>query len=75
MIKVSSGRCLLKHWLDKRELSQTDFALKSGIDVRMVSYYCNNKRKMTIEALYAASMVLDIPMEQLYEFRFGANDE
>ncbi|WP_347326776.1 helix-turn-helix domain-containing protein [Paenibacillus wenxiniae] len=72
MIKVSHGRCLLQHWLDKRDLSQTDFARKTGIDVRMVSHYCNNKRTMTIDALYAASVILEVRMDQIYEFKFGA---
>lgn len=71
MIKVSRGRCLLQHWLNVREMSQAAFSEKSGIDVRMVSYYCNGKRKMSIEALYAASVILEVDMDKLYEFKFG----
>lgn len=71
MIKVSHGRCLLQHFLNIREMSQTTFSERSGIDVRMVSHYCNGTRKMSIEALYAASIILEIPMDKLYEFKFG----
>jgi transcriptional regulator with XRE-family HTH domain len=66
--KISLGRCLLQHWLDHRQMSQAEFSRRTGVSVRMVSHYCTDKQKMTVEVLILASLVLDVPMEKFYEY-------
>lgn len=68
MVKVSRGRCLLQNWLDLRGMTQAEFARRSGWSERMVSYYCNSQKRMSPEALYSASIILDVPMERFYEW-------
>lgn len=68
MKKISLGRCLLQHWLDHRDMTQAEFARRTGISARMVSYYCNSEQDMTVEVLILASLILDIPMEKFYEY-------
>ncbi|WP_322922085.1 helix-turn-helix transcriptional regulator [Paenibacillus campi] len=71
MSKVSLGRCLLDHHLKSRNMSQAEFARRLGIDKRRVSYYCHGERLMSPDIMYGASVLLDVPMESLYEFAFG----
>ncbi|MFK0524720.1 helix-turn-helix transcriptional regulator [Paenibacillus illinoisensis] len=52
-------------------MSQADFSRKSGWSTRMISYYCNDERKMSVEALYVASVILNVPMDQFYEWDVG----
>lgn len=67
-MNVSIRRCLLQHWLDFRGMSQAEFARRSGISPRMVSHYCRENQKMTIEVLIISSLILDIPMEKFHEY-------
>lgn len=67
-MRVSRGRCRLQEWLDIRGFSQIDFAEKTGLSARMVSYYCTSTRPMTPEAQYLAHKALHIHMEDLYEW-------
>ncbi|MGG4035873.1 helix-turn-helix transcriptional regulator [Paenibacillus cisolokensis] len=62
----SRGRCLLQYWLDYRGISQAEFARRSGYSKRIVSHWCNDERKMSVEAMYTAAVILGIKMEQLY---------
>ncbi|MFD1885561.1 helix-turn-helix domain-containing protein [Paenibacillus wenxiniae] len=71
MSRVSLGRCLLRDHLRSRKMSQAEFARRLDINKRMVSHYCNNEREMPLDVLYGASIILDIPMDQFYEFEFG----
>lgn len=64
----SRGRCRLQEWLDKRGMTQADFARKSNLSERVVSYYCSAERRMSPEAMYTASKILNISMESLYEW-------
>ncbi len=68
MAKVSRGRCLLQYWLDRRGMSQAEFSRRTGINKRMVSFYCQNDKKMSIEAMYQAARLLSIHMEDLYDW-------
>lgn len=67
-MNISIRRCLLQHWLDYRNMTQAEFARRSGISPRMVSHYCKGNQKMTIEALIIASLILDVPMEKFHEY-------
>ncbi|MCM3131930.1 helix-turn-helix domain-containing protein [Paenibacillus polysaccharolyticus] len=49
-------------------MTQAEFARRTGISARMVSYYCNSEQDMTVEVLILASLILDIPMEKFYEY-------
>lgn len=68
MYKVSRGRCLLQPLLKTRKMTQTEFARRSGWSQRMVSFYCRNERKMSVEAMYVASLILEVDMAELYEW-------
>ncbi|MEC0239444.1 helix-turn-helix transcriptional regulator [Paenibacillus dokdonensis] len=68
----SRGRCLLQYWLDHRNITQADFARRIGWSPRMVSFWCKDERLMSVEAMYAASVILEIHMEQLYQWRISA---
>ncbi|WP_336774224.1 helix-turn-helix domain-containing protein [Paenibacillus sp. MMO-58] len=70
----SRGECLLQYWLDKRKLSQVEFGRRSGWSQRMISHWCNDERKMSVEAMYTAATILEIRMDQLYRWRLEAND-
>lgn len=67
-MKVTRGRCLLQYWLDHREMTQAEFALRTGWSKRMVSFFATSQRSMPVEAMYLAAMILSIQMEQLYEW-------
>lgn len=67
-MRVSRGRCRLQEWLDVRGLTQVQFAARTGLSTRMVSYYCTDTRPMTPEAQYLACKALHIHMEDLYEW-------
>ncbi|WP_074048666.1 helix-turn-helix transcriptional regulator [Paenibacillus ihumii] len=68
----SRGRCLLQYWLDHRGMSQAEFARRIGWSKRMVSYWCSDERLMSVEAMYTASVILEISMESLYQWRISA---
>ncbi|MDQ1233367.1 transcriptional regulator with XRE-family HTH domain [Paenibacillus sp. SORGH_AS306] len=68
MYNISRGRCLLRKLLKSRNMTQTEFALRSGWSQRMVSYYCRDERKMSVEAMYVASLILEVNMADLYEW-------
>lgn len=65
---ISRGRCRLQEWLDKRAMTQADFARKSNLSERVISYYCTGERRMSPEAMYIASKILNVPMDWLYEW-------
>jgi transcriptional regulator with XRE-family HTH domain len=54
-------------------MTQADFARKSGWSKRMISHYCNDDRLMSVEAMYTAAVILEIPMEQLYQWKISAD--
>lgn len=63
---VSRGRCLLQDLLDKADLTQAEYARRSGRSKRVISHFCNDERVMLPEDLYNASMVLGCRMEDVY---------
>ncbi|WP_315373253.1 helix-turn-helix transcriptional regulator [Paenibacillus xylanexedens] len=67
-MEVIRGRCLLQFWLDHREMTQAQFAERTGWSKRIVSYFATGQRPMNPEAMYLAAMILNIQMEQLYEW-------
>ncbi|WP_083613595.1 helix-turn-helix transcriptional regulator [Paenibacillus sp. P46E] len=68
VVKVSRGRCLLQYWIDLRGTSQAEVARRSGYSPRMVSFYCSGDKPMSVDAMYIISKILDIHMEELYEW-------
>ncbi|WP_082067339.1 helix-turn-helix domain-containing protein [Paenibacillus terrae] len=69
----SRGRCLLQYWLNERGISQTDLAERSGWSVRMVSYWCKTERMMSVDAMYTVSTILEVHMEDLYQWIITAD--
>lgn len=70
------GRCRLKYLLTKTGLTQVELSRRTGISERMISYYVNNVKFMSVDAMYSISRVLNCSMEDLYEWvpsrRLGA---
>lgn len=69
----SRGRCLLGYWLYKKGMTQTELAQRIGWSNRMVSHWCRNERLMSVEAMYTVAEVLDIHMEDLYQWQITAD--
>lgn len=67
-MEVIRGRCLLQYWLDHRQMTQAEFALRTGWSKRMVSFIATGRSPMKAEAMYLAATILDIRMDQLYEW-------
>lgn len=68
MIRVSRGRCLLQYWLDKRGLTQAEYARRVGRHKRVISHFCNDELIMKPEDEYAGSLVLNCEMKDLHEW-------
>ncbi|WP_074101179.1 helix-turn-helix transcriptional regulator [Paenibacillus sp. P3E] len=49
-------------------MTQAAFASISGYSERVVSYYCSGERRMSPEAMFTASSILKVPMDQFYEW-------
>ncbi|WP_315793163.1 helix-turn-helix transcriptional regulator [Paenibacillus sp. BIC5C1] len=67
-MEVIRGRCLLQYWLDHRQMTQAEFSRRTGWSKRMVSFFATGQRPMNVESMYLAAMILDVQMEQLYEW-------
>nr|WP_082707765.1 helix-turn-helix transcriptional regulator [Paenibacillus sp. DMB5] len=67
-LAYSRGRCQLQYWLDQRGYTQAQFAQLIGWSERMVSFWCKNQRLMSVDAMYNASRILKIKMEDLYRW-------
>ncbi len=67
-MEIIRGRCLLQYWLDHRQMTQAEFSRRTSWSKRMVSFFATSQRPMNVEAMYLAAMILDIQMEQLYEW-------
>ncbi|WP_424766281.1 helix-turn-helix domain-containing protein [Paenibacillus sp. sgz302251] len=70
----SRGECLLQYWLDKKGLTQAEFSRRTGWSTRIISYWCNAERPMSVEAMYTAAIILDIKMDQLYQWKLEASE-
>ncbi|WP_084134512.1 helix-turn-helix domain-containing protein [Paenibacillus harenae] len=70
----SRGECLLRYWLKKRGITQAELSRRTGWSTRMISYWCNDERPMSAEAMYTAATILDIRMEQLYHWKLEASE-
>ncbi|WP_308599493.1 XRE family transcriptional regulator [uncultured Paenibacillus sp.] len=49
-------------------MTQAEFSRRTSWSKRMVSFFATSQRPMNVEAMYLAAMILDIQMEQLYEW-------
>ncbi|OBZ13321.1 helix-turn-helix transcriptional regulator [Bacillus sp. FJAT-26390] len=79
----SRGRCLLSYWLHKRGLTQTELSRRTGWSEatpdagwtrRVISFWCNDERLMSVEAMYTVATILDIKMEELYRWKLEASE-
>lgn len=64
----------LKKLREKKNLTQKDLAVKSGISQKLIQHYEQGEKdtkNMTIETLYQLSRGLDIPMERLAVLMFS----
>lgn len=70
----SRGECLLQYWLDKKDITQAEFARRTGWSARIISHWCNRERLMSVDAMYTAATILGIKMDQLYRWKLEASD-
>lgn len=68
MAKFSRGNCQLQFLLDEQGITPAEFARLCGWSSRMVYHWCADERPMSVEALYNASMILEVPMEAFYNW-------
>lgn len=66
-MRVSRGRCLLWDWIKYKGWTQSEYARRSGLTQRRVSYLCNGERVMLPEEMYVAERLLGCRWDQLYE--------
>jgi len=68
MASFTRGRCLLKPLLKRINMSQSELARRSGYSTRMISYFANDQKKMSADAMYTISQIIGCSMEALYEW-------
>lgn len=66
MLKV--GKCLLLDLLQKRNLSQSDFAIKLNMTKQQVNAYITNRNVMSLQTAVNVAFVLRCEISDLYEF-------
>lgn len=66
-MKVSRGRCLLLDRINEKGWTQAEYGRRAGRSKRMISHFCAGKRVMQPEDIYAAQIIFDCTLEQLYE--------
>ncbi|MEK3867923.1 helix-turn-helix transcriptional regulator [Paenibacillus sp. FSL R5-0636] len=74
MIRSFRGNCLLQSILNSQEMTPAEFARRSGWSSRMVYYWCDNSKPMSVEAMHTASLILGVPMEALYTWKVVEKD-
>lgn len=65
---LSRGSCRLRTLLKNKRLSQAELARRTGYHPRMISYYVNDVKHMSVEVMRNISLVLGCYMEELYEW-------
>jgi DNA-binding Xre family transcriptional regulator len=76
MKKLVQGKCLLKEVIKSRSMNQTMLAHKSGIDFRIISFYCTGRRdNMTLSVAVCLSDALNCNPRDLYEWEYIEADE
>lgn len=68
-MRFSREECLLQYWLDKKGISQVELSQNIGWSPKMVSLWCTDKKKMSVEAMYSVSEYLEIDMKYLYTWK------
>ncbi|MEK5060451.1 hypothetical protein BK126_04295 [Paenibacillus sp. FSL H7-0326] len=68
-MNISRGRCLLPNLIKAKGWTQSEYARRVNKHPRVISHYCNNERVMQPEDLYAATLILDCELKDLYEWR------
>lgn len=63
------GRCFLQDILDKKGLTQQEFADRIGWDRRKVSDYCTRRRAMSLATAFSVADTLKVDIRQLYELK------
>lgn len=69
-MRIKIKRCLLPEILEKRKMTQEQLAHKTGIRFNQISEYCHLKRTMTIKNAKLIADVLNVKIEDLYEWEY-----
>ena len=75
MHKVDYGRCLLGSILQNKRMSQVELATLTSITPTEISYYINNQRRMSLRTAKTISTVLNVAIEDLYEWIAISNND
>lgn len=71
MSRVKSVRCLIPQLLHDRGWKQQDLADKTGLDKRIISFYCTNTRnRMTLATAVVIADILRVSPRDLYEWSY-----
>ncbi|TCJ00435.1 helix-turn-helix domain-containing protein [Cytobacillus praedii] len=69
LINSQYGKCLLRHLLFDKKISQFELSIRTGIDSSLISKYVNNKKEMTLLTAYKIAKVLNCKIEELYDWQ------
>lgn len=62
------GKCRLNEILKKKHMTQVELAIRLNMKRQQVSAYANNDREMSLKTAANIAYVLNIPIEELYDF-------
>lgn len=65
---LRAGRCLLRVHRRRKKITQRQIAERLDVSIQMISKIENNARTLSYEAAMNVANLLDINMEQLYEW-------
>lgn len=65
------GECLLQNWLDKRNMTQAEFARRMGCSRGYVSQLISGKSFMSLEFAINAAHLLECQVADLYVLKIG----
>jgi DNA-binding Xre family transcriptional regulator len=65
---LKRGKCLLRHLLRKRRMTQVELIHRTGISKSNMSRYVNNIDKMNIDTAATIAYALGCRIEDLYEW-------
>jgi DNA-binding XRE family transcriptional regulator len=66
-MKYEIGRCRLKEILKRKGMTQSELALKVGVDKRQISHFAVNRFRMALDNAISIAATLHCDVTDLYE--------
>jgi plasmid maintenance system antidote protein VapI len=63
------GKCRLGYLLKRKGMTQTELADRIDRPKQQIHDYVINRKKMSYQTAFKIAKVLDVPMEELYEWK------